>query len=127
MQAVLAAMAAQALLYDPPILPFIPSARPFHYSSLPSHPLRLSPSSLNLTAVAAPNPVAVVAETKKAVAVLKGSSKVEGVVNLLQEPNGPTTVNVRVTGLTPGLHGFHLHEYGDTTNGCVSTGPHFNP
>ncbi|XP_039123379.1 superoxide dismutase [Cu-Zn], chloroplastic-like [Dioscorea cayenensis subsp. rotundata] len=127
MQAVLAAMAAQAILYDPPILPFLPSARPFHYSSLPAHPLPLSPSSLNLTAVAAPNPVAVVAETKKAVAVLKGSSNVEGIVNLLQEPNGQTTVKVRVTGLTPGFHGFHLHEYGDTTNGCISTGPHFNP
>ncbi|RWR83411.1 superoxide dismutase Cu-Zn, chloroplastic [Cinnamomum micranthum f. kanehirae] len=41
--------------------------------------------------------------------------------------SGPTTVKVRVTGLTPGLHGFHLHEYGDTTNGCISTGAHFNP
>jgi len=68
---------------------------------------------------------------------------------------GPTTVNVRVTGLTPGLHGFHLvsvvllcnqllistpcfvrimihlfvlqHEFGDTTNGCISTGRDFHP
>merc|ERR1711973_367820 len=29
--------------------------------------------------------------------------------------------------LTPGLHGFHIHEYGDLSNGCVSTGSHYNP
>ncbi|XP_073141975.1 superoxide dismutase [Cu-Zn], chloroplastic [Henckelia pumila] len=78
-------------------------------------------------AAAAPKPLTVVASTKKAVAVLKGTSAVEGVVNLTQENDGPTTVKVRVTGLAPGKHGFHLHEFGDTTNGCISTGPHFNP
>ncbi|PHT34431.1 Superoxide dismutase [Cu-Zn], chloroplastic [Capsicum baccatum] len=40
-----------------------------------------------------------------------------------QDKDGLTTVNVRITG----LHGFHLHEYGIATNGCVSTGAHFNP
>lgn len=78
-------------------------------------------------ATAAPKPLTVVAATKKAVSVLKGTSNVEGVVTLTQEDNGPTTVSVRITGLTPGKHGFHLHEYGDTTNGCMSTGAHFNP
>lgn len=72
-------------------------------------------------------PLVVFAASKKAVAVLKGTSKVEGVVNLTQEDDGPTTVKVKITGLTPGKHGFHLHEFGDTTNGCLSTGPHFNP
>eukprot|EP00246_Nothoceros_aenigmaticus_P004459 TRINITY_DN15_c0_g1_i1.p1 TRINITY_DN15_c0_g1~~TRINITY_DN15_c0_g1_i1.p1 ORF type:complete len:205 (+),score=24.43 TRINITY_DN15_c0_g1_i1:136-750(+) len=72
-------------------------------------------------------PLRVFAATNKAVAVLKGTSAVEGVVNLIQEDDGPTTVTVRITGLAPGKHGFHLHEFGDTTNGCLSTGPHFNP
>ncbi|KAI4383777.1 hypothetical protein MLD38_009577 [Melastoma candidum] len=89
--------------------PFVRAPSTVLFASLPSRPLT------------------VFAATKKAVAVLKGNSSVEGVVTLTQEDDGPTTVNVRVTGLTPGLHGFHLHEYGDTTNGCISTGAHFNP
>ncbi|GJX94714.1 superoxide dismutase [Cu-Zn], chloroplastic [Tanacetum coccineum] len=89
----------------------------------------ISRHSLTLSAASAatPKPLTVVAATKKAVAVLKGTSSVEGFVTLSQEDDGPTTVNVKITGLTPGPHGFHLHEFGDTTNGCISTGPHFNP
>ncbi|CAN4119420.1 unnamed protein product [Withania somnifera] len=83
--------------------------------------------SLTLHSTTTSKPLTVVAATKKAVAVLKGNSNVEGVVTLSQDDDGPTTVKVRITGLTPGLHGFHLHEYGDTTNGCMSTGAHFNP
>lgn len=71
------------------------------------------------------SPLRIMAVTKKAVAVLTG--KVEGVVTLVQEDAGPTKVHVQIKGLTPGKHGFHLHEFGDTTNGCMSTGPHFNP
>ncbi|XP_074272363.1 superoxide dismutase [Cu-Zn], chloroplastic [Silene latifolia] len=83
--------------------------------------------SVSFSTSASTRPLTIVAATKKAVAVLKGTSVVEGVVTLTQEDDGPTTVKVRLTGLTPGKHGFHLHEYGDTTNGCISTGAHFNP
>uniref|UniRef100_B0FYI8 Superoxide dismutase [Cu-Zn] n=1 Tax=Litchi chinensis TaxID=151069 RepID=B0FYI8_LITCN len=63
----------------------------------------------------------------KAVAVLNGSEGVKGTVNFTQEGDGPTTVTGSLSGLKPGLHGFHVHALGDTTNGCMSTGPHFNP
>ncbi|XP_019414177.1 PREDICTED: superoxide dismutase [Cu-Zn], chloroplastic [Lupinus angustifolius] len=120
MQPALAAMASHTVLS--------PFPNPFLNSSFSSLSLKLSPQSLTLSpTTSSSKPLTVAAAAKKAVAVLKGSSTVEGVVTLTQEDDGPTTVNVRVSGLTPGLHGFHLHEYGDTTNGCISTGPHFNP
>jgi Cu-Zn family superoxide dismutase len=63
----------------------------------------------------------------KAVAVLGSSEGVSGTIFFSQEGDGPTTVTGNVSGLKPGLHGFHVHALGDTTNGCLSTGPHFNP
>ncbi|CAN1252868.1 Superoxide dismutase [Cu-Zn], chloroplastic [Linum perenne] len=126
-----AAMAAHTILSTTPSFHTFLSATStpsaLHSTVSLSFPLRQS-VSLSAPAAAKRKPLTVVEAAKKAVAVLKGTSAVEGVVTLTQEDDvGPTTVNVRITGLTPGPHGFHLHEYGDTTNGCISTGPHFNP
>ncbi|XP_063298978.1 superoxide dismutase [Cu-Zn] [Pelobates fuscus] len=63
----------------------------------------------------------------KAVCVMKGTGEVQGVVHFHQEGDGLVTVTGTITGLTDGKHGFHIHAYGDNTNGCISAGPHFNP
>ncbi|KAK8440524.1 Superoxide dismutase [Cu-Zn] [Candidozyma auris] len=65
----------------------------------------------------------------KAVAVVRGDSKVCGVVNFEQEnENDPTTISWDISGNDPNaLRGMHIHQFGDNTNGCTSAGPHFNP
>lgn len=65
------------------------------------------------------------AEERKAIAVLKGEAN--GNVTFSQIDNGPVTVTGIVSGLKKGKHGFHIHEKGDISNGCISTQGHFNP
>ncbi|XP_071445423.1 superoxide dismutase [Cu-Zn] [Hetaerina americana] len=63
----------------------------------------------------------------KAVCVLNGEV-VKGTVHFEQEnPEAPVKLTGELTGLSKGLHGFHVHEFGDNTNGCMSAGAHFNP
>ena len=54
-------------------------------------------------------------------------SKVQGVVSFAKEKDGIRVV-ASIDGLSPGLHGFHLHEYGDCSSpDANSAGGHFNP
>ncbi|XP_046327653.1 superoxide dismutase [Cu-Zn] [Haliotis rufescens] len=64
----------------------------------------------------------------KAVCVLRGDSEVKGTVYFSQgDADSPVKVTGSITGLTEGKHGFHVHQFGDNTNGCTSAGSHFNP
>lgn len=66
---------------------------------------------------------------KKAIAVLqptKGNS-VHGTVTYEAVGHG-VRVKVDISGLTPGKHGFHIHEFGDcSADDASSAGGHFNP
>jgi len=63
-----------------------------------------------------------------AVAVVAGDG-ISGHVTFTQT-GGPTAavkVSGKISGLSPGYHGFHVHQLGDMTNGCKSMKGHFNP
>jgi len=68
-------------------------------------------------------------QSHSAVVVLSGESGVSGVIRFHQTggPPSPVSVSGNVTGLSAGPHGFHIHQLGDTSGGCKSTGGHFNP
>jgi superoxide dismutase, Cu-Zn family len=68
-------------------------------------------------------------EISSAICILsptKGSN-VEGIVKFKQTEEGISII-ADVEGLTPGKHGFHVHEYGDCSSlDGKSAGGHFNP
>ena len=63
----------------------------------------------------------------KAFVELQHSDKVKGTILLMQKPGTPTMIKGRIEGLKPGEHGFHIHEFGDMSDGCKSMGGHYNP
>lgn len=55
-------------------------------------------------------------------------SEVIGVLSLKETATQQVIVAGLISGLKPGKHGVHIHQWGDVfTDGCESTGPHFNP
>lgn len=79
------------------------------------------------TAVAAAGGAAAQEPAAFAVAVLHevDGSGVEGVAQFRQVEDG-VRVSSAVTGLTPGRHAYHVHLYGDCSEGASSAGTHFN-
>lgn len=63
---------------------------------------------------------------RSAVCVLRGDEKVGGTVVFEQESeSAPTTITYDITGNDANAQrGFHIHTFGDNTNGCTSAGPH---
>jgi Cu-Zn family superoxide dismutase len=55
-------------------------------------------------------------------------SPVTGTVVFIQDGEGnPTWIVANMDGMTPGYHGFHIHESSNFTDGCTSAGSHYNP
>jgi superoxide dismutase, Cu-Zn family len=66
----------------------------------------------------------------KAVAVLiptKSGAGVAGTITFTKVDGG-TRILAEITGLAPGKHGFHIHEFGDASSpDGMSAGGHYNP
>jgi Cu-Zn family superoxide dismutase len=68
-------------------------------------------------------------QTTKAIAVLHPTqgSNVAGTVTF-SASGDQVKIVADITGLTPGKHGFHIHEFGDCSDAkAASAGGHFNP
>ena len=73
--------------------------------------------------------VAFAGDAKKAITVLHptAGSNVTGTVTFTASGDNVKVV-ADITGLTPGKHGFHIHEFGDCSDPkAASAGGHFNP
>jgi Cu-Zn family superoxide dismutase len=56
-----------------------------------------------------------------------GKGDVKGLLTFVQKGN-MVELTGEITGLKPGKHGFHVHEFGDLSDDKgMNTGPHFNP
>ncbi|MHC1727518.1 MAG: superoxide dismutase family protein [Syntrophobacteraceae bacterium] len=68
-------------------------------------------------------------EVKEGIAVMNPTegSKVRGMVSFVKSGKG-VRITANIQGLAPGLHGFHIHEFGDCSSpDANSAGGHFNP
>ena len=65
---------------------------------------------------------------KNAICVLTNTTidSIEGTIKLSEQDNG-SLIDINIKGLPPGLHGFHIHNKGNLTDGCKSLCSHFNP
>jgi superoxide dismutase, Cu-Zn family len=73
--------------------------------------------------------LALAGDATKAIAVLHSTtgSNVSGTVTFTASGDKVKVV-ADITGLTPGKHGFHIHEFGDCSDPkAASAGGHFNP
>ena len=50
-----------------------------------------------------------------------------GTVRLTQLADGSVRVNIDLTGVPPGVHGFHIHDKGDCGDNGNAAGGHYNP
>lgn len=66
-------------------------------------------------------------EEVRAIAVVSGQGILGNVTFTQKSCSSPTYVEISIGGLKEGHHGFHIHDKGDLSGGCLSTLGHYNP
>lgn len=62
-----------------------------------------------------------------AMLVPTANNNARGMVHLMENRDGSVEVQVDLTGVPAGVHGFHVHEKGDCSDNGMAAGGHFNP
>ena len=58
----------------------------------------------------------------------ENKDNITGIIKFTQRTKkSRVKIEYEIKGLKNGKHGFHIHEYGDLTDGCTSSCAHFNP
>ena len=57
----------------------------------------------------------------------KNKHNIYGHITFNQINTKNVEIKYEIYGLSDGKHGFHIHQYGDLTDGCTSSCSHFNP
>ena len=65
--------------------------------------------------------------TASATLMPTSGSTAQGTVRFVQLADGAVEVSVDLTGVPPGVHGFHVHDKGDCGDNGNAAGGHFNP
>ena len=64
----------------------------------------------------------------KGISILhQNKNNIEGIIVFEELEGERVKVKYEIKGLADGKHGFHIHEYGDLSDGCMSACSHFNP
>jgi Cu-Zn family superoxide dismutase len=102
--------------------------RNIYMNSFPVFLIALMSVSLAPISARAQTPEPKSAAPLKAIAVIQPTTgnKVSGTVTFTEEADG-VRIQADLTGLAPGKHGFHVHEFGDcSAPDLISAGGHFN-
>jgi len=65
--------------------------------------------------------------TRAEATIVNAAGAAIGWARLVEDATGVVHVNVHVKGLTPGLHGIHIHRVADCTPPFTAAGSHHNP